>query len=807
MPRADPLKQYKAKRDFSASPEPAAGGSANAHTPAFVVQKHWARRLHYDFRLELDGTMKSWAVPKGPSLDPAVKRMAIHVEDHPISYNQFEGQIPKGQYGAGKVIIWDTGTWEPEQNPRRGYRDGKLTFILHGHKLKGKWALVRMQGTQDKQAPWLLIKEKDEYARTDADFNILKALPDSVTAQAGKPAPLPISLKPQLALLTDKPPVSPEDWIYEIKFDGYRLLARIDDKNVQLLTRNGNDWTKRLPELERGLRAMRLPPGWYDGEIVVMDEHGMPDFQALQNAFDRKHTGKILYYLFDLPYCNGYDLRAEPLQARRAQLEHLLSQANQNADSPVRFSAAFNVPAHQIHATACELGLEGVIGKRKSSKYVSRRSTDWIKLKCSQRQEFVIVGYTEPKGSRSGLGSLLLAIHDENGTLRYVGNVGTGFDTASLNGIRRRLDTLKTDTSPFETRVAISGQVHWVKPVLLAEVSFAQWTQGGRIRHAVFHGLRHDKPAREITRETNMQAKKENSMIGKIKVTHPDRKVDKASGTSKMDVVRYYAQVAALMMPHLTHRPVSLVRAPEGVKGEIFFQKHMETTHMTGVRTLPQDLDPGHSPLISVTNEQGLPSAAQMNVLEFHTWNAQHKLIGKPDRIVFDLDPGKGTGWQAVQEAALLLQAFLLELSLHPFCKTSGGKGLHVVVPIHRRHDWDTVKGFSRAVVQHLAKTMPSRYTATSGPRNRIGKIFIDYLRNGWGATTVSAWSLRARPGMGISVPVHWKEVEELESSAQWHIGNIQERMDEGNQPWADYAGSGTTLTRAMKVLGYTPPK
>lgn len=826
MARIDPLKRYKEKRDFSATPEPAAGGAPNQRSPAFVVQKHWARRLHYDFRLELDGAMKSWAVPKGPSLDPADKRMAVHVEDHPISYNQFEGHIPEGEYGAGKVIIWDRGTWEPSHNPRKGYREGKLTFVLHGHKLKGKWVLVRMKGKDDRQEAWLLIKEQDDHARPATAFNIVEALPDSVAAPSGKHAALPSTLKPELATLVDAPPRRPQDWIYEIKYDGYRLLTRIEAQTVQLMTRSGNDWTERLPHLARALRNMRLPSGWYDGEIVVMNDQGLPDFQSLQNAFDKARTKDILYYLFDLPYCDGLDLRAAPLEARRAQLEHLLRQPRARADSSVLFSTAFDAPAGEIQATACKLGLEGVIGKKKGSHYVSRRSADWIKLKCGHRQEFVIVGYTDPKGSRSGLGSLLLAVHDEHGDLRYAGNVGTGFNNASLSRIRSQLDALGTQVSPLAQRAVTQGKPHWVKPCLLAEVSFAQWTRGGRIRHAVFHGLRTDKPAKAIIRETDMHAQATDSRdadarsthkhrnasspkagktahVGKIKVTHPDRIIDAASGTSKMDVVQYYAQVAGVMMPHLKQRPVSLVRAPDGVKGEMFFQKHMETTNMTGVRTLSQDLDPGHAPLIEVATGAGLPSAAQMNVLEFHTWNALRTLIDKPDRITFDLDPGKGTRWQDMQEAALLLRAFLLELSLQPFCKTSGGKGLHVVVPIQRRHDWDTVKGFSQAVVQHLARTLPNRFTAKSGPRNRVGKIFIDYLRNGRGATTVSAWSLRARKGMGVSVPIFWSEVEKLDSAAHWHIGNIDDRLDEGNAPWADYASSSTTLSRAMKVLDY----
>ncbi|PLC51654.1 DNA ligase D [Pollutimonas subterranea] len=832
MANSDSLERYKAKRNFSLTSEPTEGGTANEAAPSFVVQKHWASRLHYDFRLELDGTMKSWAVPKGPSFDPADKRMAVHVEDHPISYNTFEGVIPPKQYGAGKVIIWDKGVWEPLGDAAKGYREGKLKFALHGQKLHGRWTLVRMHGKAEKQDPWLLIKEKDEFARDGSEFSVVDERPESVaaiddvprktslarkkasdaigkTARTGKKAALPAAFKPQLATLADSPPGDAQDWLYEIKFDGYRVLARIQKNKIQLFTRNGHDWTSRLSQLAKDLAAMRLPDGWYDGEIAVNNDKGVPDFQLLQGAFDSSKTETIVYYLFDLPFCDGHDLRELPLIERRAKLQTLFTEDGRKTSSQrpitipesIRFSDTFDVAARDIVASACKLGLEGVIGKRKNSPYVSRRSTDWIKLKCSLRQEFVIGGYTKPQGSRSGIGSLLLGVHDDTGALRYAGNVGTGFSSKALVDIRNKLETLHSVANPFSTSTGIDKKAQWVEPVLLAEVSFGQWTNTGRIRHSVFHGLRADKPAKAITREKSMSTTP--SKTGNLKVTNPERVIDESTGITKIDLIRYYALIAPLMMEHLKGRPVSLVRAPDGVKGQIFFQKHLETSKMTGVRLLPQELDPDHEPLMEVATEQGLASAAQMNVIEFHTWNAIKTRIDKPDRMTFDLDPGKGVEWPAMQEAALVMRAFLNELGLISFVKTSGGKGLHVVVPVKRRHDWDTVKDFSHAIVEHLAHTLPKRYVAKSGPRNRVGKIFIDYLRNGFGATTAAAWSARARPGMGVSVPISWDEVEKIKSSAHWHVRNIHERLDAGNTPWDEYQASAKTLTSAMKTLGF----
>jgi bifunctional non-homologous end joining protein LigD len=831
----DLLNRYWQKRDFEASPEPRGKVARSGKALSFVIQKHAARQLHYDFRLELDGTLKSWAVPKGPSLDPGDKRMAVHVEDHPLSYGGFEGVIPPGQYGAGTVIVWDRGTWEPVGDPREGYRQGKLKFVLHGEKLEGGWTLVRMRGRRDeRQEPWLLIKERDEHARPAAEFSVIDEMPDSVlsTAKASprakrpasrkkdpsvalpagaKPAKLPLAFAPQLATLVDRVPPG-DDWVYEIKFDGYRLLARVDGDDVRLFTRNGNDWTAKLKSLAAAVKAIGLPPGWYDGEIVVPGKDGAPDFNALQNAFDSSRTESIRYFLFDVPWCAGHDLREQPLVQRRALLKKLLAAPH---DERIRFSEDFVAKPDEILQTACRMRLEGVIGKRRDSVYVSRRSPTWVKLKCTHRQEFVVAGYTDPEGSRVGIGSLLLAIHDKDGTLRHAGKVGSGFDTRTLASLQKQLEALAVDASPLADKPR-EPRAHWVRPKLVAEVSFSEWTPDGRIRHAVFHGLRDDKPASVITQEKPVPAKTiakkkslpttEEEVPGlpkDLRITHPERVIDKSTGLTKLDLVNHYLRVARHMLPHLKKRPVALLRAPSGMAGQLFFQKHAETLKIPELKRLDPALDPGHPPLIEIDSFTALVGAAQMNVIELHTWNAKTTSIEKPDRMTFDLDPGEGVEWAAMQEAALLLRTLLDEIELKSFLKTSGGKGLHVVVPLAPRDDWDTVKDFSLALVQHLATVVPSRFVAKSGAKNRVGKIFVDYLRNGRGATTVCAFSARARPGLGVSIPVAWDELPELTSGAQWTIANAHERLDAGDDPWSDYAKTRQTLTKAMKAIGF----
>ncbi|NUZ05571.1 DNA ligase D [Piscinibacter koreensis] len=979
---ATALQRYYDKRDFSITSEPTGGTPSAGGTLSYVIQKHAATRLHYDFRLELDGTLKSWAVPKGPSFDPADKRMAVHVEDHPLGYATFEGTIPPKQYGAGQVIVWDRGTWEPIGDPRAGYAAGKLKFRLYGEKLHGGWTLVRMhRRAGERQEPWLLIKERDDAARPASEFNVVEELPASVLSGAtiedqragsgksakplatatpaeaaaaadaapepaakkptrsatkgsaasasktaapakktawraaakgtkasaaakaptkrakptepeplaqpaepaasppeagddtlalpagAQPAAVPATLAPQLATLVASAPHD-AGWVYEIKFDGYRLLARIDGGDVRLFTRNGNDWTDKLVSLARDLKQLALPAGWYDGEIVVVGSGGAPDFNALQNAFEASKTEAIQYYLFDLPFCAGHDLRSVPLVERRALLDTVLGRAT--ADHPasrIRYSQDFPSTPEELLQNACRMRLEGVIGKRADSPYVGKRSPNWIKLKCTQRQEFVIGGWTDPQGSRTGIGSLLLGIHDEAGNLRFAGGVGTGFDEATLRMLRKRLDAIGAAKTPFvEKPRDVRG--HWVEPTLVAEVSFGEWTRDGRVRHAVFHGLRSDKPAESITREeakpgavveaaadaevaqaapaprsegkatqgkeapaasAHAAAKSTGKAASKtaaktsattpakkraaaddaptaeslgVRVSNPDRVIDPSTGATKVDVVNHYLHVARLMLPHLAGRPVSMVRAPTGITGPHVFQRHAETLKIAELKKLDPSILPGKPPMVEIDSFTALISAAQANVIEFHTWNSPSKAADKPDRMIFDIDPGEGVGWKQIQEAADITGKLLDELGLASFLKTSGGKGLHVVVPLTPKDRWERVKDVSEAIVAHLSRVFPDRFVLKSGPKNRIGRIFVDYLRNGFGATTAAAYSVRARPGLGVSVPCSWDELGSLTSGAHWTVATMPERLDEPGDPWRAYWTTRQTLAKAAKALG-----
>ena len=881
---ADTLGRYEAKRDFQITPEPKPVRAKRGKALSFVIQKHWASRLHYDFRLELDGVLISWALPKGPCFDPGQKRMAVHVEDHPVSYGGFEGTIPPKQYGAGHVIVWDRGTWTPINDPRAGLREGKLVFELHGHKLAGQWELVRIKKPLERQDPWLLFKKRDAVARPHAEYDVVSALPDSVVAkplraeadlqakgearaaaaregvvdgghkkppakqQAGPlpagaaPAPLPAKMSPQLATLTAEVPQIGE-WIFEVKFDGYRILTRIEGGVPRLFTRNGHDWTDKMPALARELAALGLGTAWLDGEAVVIGDNGVPSFNALQNAFDSRNTQQISYFLFDMPYFEGHDLRDAPLSARRELLRQLLEMRPQEH---LRYSADFGTDAASVLQAACRLDLEGVIAKRADSAYRSTRSSAWLKLKCQQRQEFVVGGYTDRASATGEVGSLLLGVHDEAGVLRSVGSVGTGWDGKASRALYRQMRALSSDIPPFDaggesgtgipkrgrwTR-RVAGSEHWVRPEVVVEVNFAEWTPDNQIRHASFVGVRSDKPAREITREQIMSQRlvQEKSVppttigpapaaaatkrrapashVGQTQVTHPERVIDPSTGLSKLDLVRYYESVADWMLPHLRDRPVSLVRGPGGIGGKLFFQKHGEKIGIPGIKELDAALWPGHEALLEVADAGALVGAAQMNVIEFHTWNSTTRHIDKPDRMVFDLDPGDGVAWKEVQEAALLTRAFLQQLRLESWLKTSGGKGLHVVVPLAPRWPSDTVKAFSRAVVHHLAKTIPARFVAKNGPANRIGKIFVDYLRNGHGATTAAAFSARARSGMGVSMPVDWEQRAELKSGAHWTIVTARDHLSFRKQdPWADYFKTRQALAPAMKTLGFNPAR
>ncbi|MGF6108516.1 DNA ligase D [Pseudomonas frederiksbergensis] len=834
---AKPVSEYTRKRNFEITSEPpeaapAKRGKKAASALRFVIQKHDARNLHYDFRLELDGTLKSWAVPKGPSLDPTQKRLAVHVEDHPISYGTFEGSIPEGQYGAGDVIVWDHGVWQPIGDPQETYKAGKLKFTLIGEKLSGDWALVRthLRGSGDKEQ-WLLIKEKDQQARSISEFDVVAELPKSVlsdatvgdkttkkavkkTVKKAKPTTLPKTFSPQLATLMEKAPAG--DWRYEIKFDGYRILARIDNGEVRLLTRNGHDWTAKLPLQAKALAEMKLDGSWLDGEVVVLNDKGFPDFQALQNAFEIGRSVDIVYFVFDAPFLHGVDQRELPVEDRRAALKKALGRKSRQV---LRFSEAFTANHQDIVESACALSLEGVIGKRAGSPYVSRRSPDWIKLKCRLRQEFVIIGYTAPQGSRSGFGALLLGVYDDKG-LVYAGRVGTGFNQANLKLFHGQLQKIERKTSPLDKSLtaAQARGVHWVEPTLVCEAEFAEWTREGVVRQAAFIAMRTDKPATEIVREQPQSPKankpvnekktsSKDSTVAGVKITHPDRVIDKDSGTQKLQLVQFYESISQWILPFLRDRPVSLLRAPEGVEGEQFFQKHAERLAIPNIKHLDPNIDLGHARLMEIDTVQALIGAAQMGTIELHTWGATHDKIETPDLFVLDLDPDPALPWKSMVEATQLTLSVLDEIGLEAFLKTSGGKGMHIIVPLARKEDWDTVKGFAKAIAQFMAQQLPERITATMGPKNRVGKIFVDYLRNTRGASTVAAYSVRARPGLPVSVPIAREELTALHGSQEWTVVNLLERL-EGlkGDPWEGYANRQKITAKMWKQLGGKKP-
>lgn len=559
---------------------------------------------------------------------------------------------------------------------------------------------------------------------------------------------LPDAMAPELATLAAAPPASLDDWIFEVKFDGYRMLARVDRGDARIFSRNGLDWTEKLKRLQDEIARSGLPDGWYDGEIVVLDEKGRPDFGLLQNAFDRRSTDTIVYYIFDAPFMAGQDLREIALTERRDRVRASMA----SISTPMlRFSEEIAAPPAEVMVAACKLGLEGLIGKRRDSRYVSRRSPDWIKLKCGLRQEFVVGGYTEPSGSRVGIGALLLGVHDKKGALVCAGSVGTGFNDKMLRALLKKLKPLVVPRSPFAPRKELDKKGIWVEPRLVVEVAFAEWTRSGSVRHATFRGMRTDKPALAVVREgavvapaTKGASKAAVRPAAGPKVTNGDRIVDKASGATKEALVTYYAAVSDLMLPHLNDRPTSLVRAPAGISGELFFQKHAESAKLAGVTRYPIDIHPGHPPLLSIASREGLLATAQWNAIEYHTQNAVGTRYEKPNRMVFDLDPGEGVSWSDIQEAALLVRGVIEHLGLTPFLKTSGGKGLHIDVPIEQDFGWAVVKDLSKAIVAHMSKQLPDRFVVKSGPSNRKGRIFIDYLRNGRGATTACAWSARA---------------------------------------------------------------
>jgi bifunctional non-homologous end joining protein LigD len=777
------LHRYREMRDFSRTPEPRGERLAKPKSVSlkFYVQRHHATRLHYDLRLELDGVLKSWAVPKGPSLNPAERRLAVQTEDHPLEYGDFEGVIPEKQYGAGHVLLWDQGAWTPEDaNPAAALRKGRLHFSLEGKKLHGSWILTRTR------SDWLLIKRNDDEARTDLD--ITRQRPESVKrppkrAKRAARAPLPQFVAPQLATLVSAPPTAGE-WVYEVKHDGYRLLARISGSEVKLNTRAGNDWTAKLPRLQREIKNLGLRDTWLDGEIVLLGPEGRASFQRLQNAFDAHSDAAIVYFVFDAPFLEGKDLRRLALRERKRRLKAALP------DSPsVRFSEELHGNAQDILNNACKLGLEGLIGKQADSVYASGRTRSWIKLKCRARQDFVIGGYTAPGGSRTGFGALLVGTYDAHGKLQFAGKVGTGFDEVRLGTLMRRFAPLRRADSPFAKAPREKG-VQWLRPKLVAEIAYAERTDEGILRQASFMGLREDIPAKQVGEEKPQR---------QLVITNPQRLVWPSLKIRKVDLVRYAEEVGERFLPHLKNRPLTLVRCPDGAEAKCFYQRHLGKGASPGELKQFKRERSSKGSYLYLDSIAGILSAVQSGAVEFHTWGATFPDAKHPDRITMDLDPDPELPWGTLVEATRLTRTLLEKLGLRCFLKTTGGKGLHVVAPLTPRLEWPEVKQFTRQVAEFLVRARPEMFTAKIAKDRRRGKIFIDYLRNAETASAVAAYSPRARADAGVSTPVSWDELGKKDIRRQFTVKSVPKRLKRlGADPWADYAKTKQSITPAM---------
>jgi bifunctional non-homologous end joining protein LigD len=770
------LATYRRKRDFARTPEPRGSRSKARESLLYVVQKHDATRLHYDFRLEHRGVLKSWAVPKEPSLNPKDRRLAVQTEDHPLEYGGFEGEIPEGEYGAGSVLIWDEGSWTPLGDAEQGLKDGKLDFELQGRRLKGRWTLVHMaeRNKRKRAENWLLIKRNDAKAKTTTAARS-RATPtkrkrrrlDPKDVPGARRSELPKSLSPQLATPVKQPPVA-EGWIFEPKLDGYRVLCRIENGRAKILTRRGNDWTDRFSAITEAAQALPCRSAVLDGEAVVLDARGLTSFQSLQNAL-AEGGSSIVLVAFDILHLDGWDLRGAALRERKKVLRDLLDAAPQ----AIRYSEHVEENGAAFFEEACRLGLEGVIAKRAEDPYREVRTKSWLKVKCQQREEFVIVGFTDPSGSRTGLGALLLGTRKETDSpLRYAGKVGTGFNERSLKMLRARLEPLQRPTPPVEPSSArgVARGVHWVEPKLAAEIAYSEWTADGRLRHPIFRGLREDKPAKEIVKERPLPPEKaspqppKRSARRRVKLSNPDKVLFPEPGITKRQLAAYWEEVAEVALPLLQHRPLTLYRCPAGYAHHCFYQKHVGAGVPDVVPRVT--IRAGEDPYAMIEDESSLVGLAQIGVLEVHVWGSRAEHIEQPDVIVFDLDPAEDVPWSEVVAAGFEVKARLEGLGLKAFAKLTGGKGLHVVVPVVPGPDWPAVKQFAREVVNEMVRNEPKRFIASMSKAKRAGKIFIDYLRNDREATAIGAYSPRARAGAPVALPVEWDELSPAARSA-----------------------------------------
>lgn len=837
-PAVDALATYRAKRDFAKTAEPA-GEPSGTPGHRFVVQMHDATRLHYDFRLELDGVLKSWAVTRGPSLDPSEKRLAVRTEDHPVDYASFEGVIPEGQYGSGTVIVWDHGDWEPVGDPHKGLAEGKLTFLLHGERMKGEWALIRMKGGKSradaKRENWLLIKADDAEAdrardilgattSVDSGRDLTQVARDARIGRAptyGKPtrrprsaaqppkARLPDFVAPQLCALQDDVPDG-DDWLYEIKFDGYRAMVAADGEAVRISTRSGLDWTDRFAPLARAIGALGLDRVLIDGEIVVLDADGVSDFGALQNALDGEGNGAPVLFAFDLLVDKGRDIAGQPLRKRKERLAALLKTAPKT--DRVFFSDHVEGGGRAMLDTLCGKGFEGIVAKRADAPY-RPGARDWRKIKCGHRQEFVIAG-TSPSERGRPFASLLLGVMEKNG-LRYAGRIGSGFSQDELDRLEARFHKLERQTSPFEDEVpaSIARGARWLKPELVAEVEFAGWTRDNLVRHGRFVALRSDKLPAAVPREgsagnaslksrsaTQKRAAAPEGKRMDIRLTHPERVLYADEKITKADLAAYLEAVSGQMLPHVERRILSLVRCPDGAEKACFFQKHASRGMPAAFHEIPVTEKSGDSEdYLYVDSAEGLVSAAQIGALELHIWGSHIDAIETPDRIVFDLDPDPSVGFDTVKGAALTIRDALEAVGLASFPLLTGGKGIHVVVPIEAGPEWPTVKGFARAMAGHFASSEPERYVATMSKERRKEKIFIDHFRNERGSTAIAPFSPRARAGAPVAWPVDWDDLPAIAAA------NIVTIENHAKHPagWKGYFKVRQKLGKAaLKALG-----
>ncbi|MBB3285319.1 MULTISPECIES: DNA ligase D [unclassified Rhizobium] len=846
------LETYNRKRDFTKTTEPK--GRANqekrrASGDSFVIQKHDARRLHYDFRLELDGVLKSWAVTKGPSLVPGEKRLAVQTEDHPLEYGDFEGTIPKGEYGGGTVLVWDKGSWTPLGDPHKGLNKGHLEFELHGKKLGGRWHLIRMAGKpREKRENWLLIKGEDDAARPEGAPDILEERPESAktgrvihdvegekpgwSSKTGKidrsrangatrekphkaepeadakaidpsslkgarKAHLPTFIEPALATLVAKPP-SGARWLHEIKFDGYRLEVRIEAGRIKLLTRSGLDWTGKFgKEIIAAFKDLPVGTAIIDGELVVEPTAGASDFSALQADLSEGRSDRFVFYAFDLLHLDGYDLVSCPLVSRKELLRTIIS----SETGMLRFSSHFDENGDLLLSHACRLSLEGIVSKIANDPYRPGRGKTWVKSKCSSRQEFVIGGWVPSTTSRKAIGSLVLGVY-EDGKLEHVGRVGTGYTHIVAEQLFKTLGRLKAEQNPFATKLTAEENrgVRFVRPELVAEVEFRAWTADGHLRHASFRGLREDKNPLEIVRETPKTAtgaSAEKPARSSVSLTHGDRLYWPDEGVTKAGLADYYTQVWRYMGPYVVGRPLALVRCPNGISGQHFFQKHAWKGMNRNIALAkdPQD----EEPYVSINDLNGLIGLVQAAVLEVHPWGSMVGQWEKPDMIIMDLDPGPGVDWTEVIAAAEETGERLKQAGLVPFIKTSGGKGLHIVCPLVAKAEWPAVKAFTKGIADAMAADSPGRYVSTITKSKRRGKILIDYLRNQRGSTAVAPYSTRARPGAAVSMPLSWDELSPAIGPDYFTVLNVPTRLAAlRSDPWADFRAAAEPLRQSQ---------